>query len=115
MSEHYEVIVGALGGRSVIAKLGNQRKPRAYLVQATSDDRIIVSEGYGSKGSIGCFDMQGRGVMTFEGAHFPHLRLARPFAFPPEFVRTCIDVAHPLDSETDTGRGVIVANTVRVI
>lgn len=115
MPEHYRVSTGPLGGRYVFAKLGSQRKEREYLVQATDDDRIIVSEGYGSKGTIGTFKVDGsEGRITFAGAHFPHLALARPFTFPPEFVRTCLDVCQPMDAET-TDLGCTVAHTVRVI
>lgn len=117
----YEVVSGALGSRSIIAKLGTQRKARAYFIQATSDDRIIVSEGYGSKGTIGTFAVHAgniaegpNGRITFDGAHFPHLALARPFRFPQGFIAACLDVCQPLDSETTQG-GVTVMHTVQVI
>lgn len=110
--DHYPVRVGALGGRYIIAALGNQRKARDWLVQATDTDQIIVQ----ADDCIGCFDVSGaNGRLNFRGGYFPHLALAKPFTFPPDFVRAALEIAHPLDSETDTGRGVIVCNTVRVI
>jgi hypothetical protein len=120
--EHYPVRSGPLGGRYVIAKLGTQRKAREYMVQATSDDRIIVSEGYGSKGTIGTFAVDAgniaagkpNGLLTFDGAHFPHLALARPFEFPRGFIAACLEACQPLDSETTQG-GVTVMHTVQVI
>lgn len=122
MSHGYQVVSGFLGSRSVMAKLGNQRKVRAYMVQATSDDRIIVSEGYGSKGTIGTFAVDAgntrtgtpNGLLTFEGAHFPHLALARPFEFPRAFILACLEACQSLDSEATQG-GVTVMHTVQVI
>ena len=111
MSEHYPVRAGGLGGRYVIAKLGRMRKARDWLVQATDDDRIIVQ----ADDAIGMFDVSGaNGRLCLEGGYFPHLSIARPFEFPPEFVRTCVDIAHALDAKTE-GHGVIVEHTVRVI
>lgn len=119
-TEHYPVKAGPMGGRYVIAKLANQRKAREWLVQPTSDDRIIVQGSKPDSGAysdcIGIFDVSGKnGRLCLAGGFFPHLSIARPFDFPAEFVRTCLDIAHPLDSETDTGCGVIVCNTVQVI
>lgn len=112
---HYRVGTGALGGRYVYAKLGKQRTEREYLVQATGDDRIIVSEGYGSKGTIGCFNVDGsEGRITFKGAHFPYLALATSFEFPAGFMAACLDVCQPLDKVTDHGC-VVVNHTVQVI
>lgn len=124
MSEHYPVKAGYLGSRYVIAKLGTMRKEREWLVQPTSDDRIIVQ---GSKpdrpgkpssypDAIGIFDAAGgkNGRLCTRGGFFPHLAIARAFDFPPEFVRTCLDISQPLDSETTQG-GCTVAHTVQVI
>lgn len=106
---------GILDCRYVMAKLGTQRKEREYLVQATSDDRIIVSEGYGSKGTIGTFKVDGsEGRITFAGAHFPHLALAKPYEFPPDFIKACLHVCHALDAVTEGG-GIIAHQTVKVI
>lgn len=109
--QHYPVKTGALGGRYVIAKLGTMRKARDWLVQATDDDRIIVQ----ADGAIGVFDVSGaNGRLCTQGGYFPHLAIAKPFEFPGEFVRTCVDVAHPLDAQT-SDLGMIVEHTVRVI
>jgi len=108
---HYPVRVGALGGRYVIGKLGNMRKDRDWLVQATDDDRIIVQ----ADGAIGVFDVSGaNGRLCTTGGYFPHLAIARPFEFPRDFVRAALEIAHPMDSETHAC-GVIMQNTVRVI
>jgi hypothetical protein len=99
----------------VEAKLGGQRKLRRWLVQPTDDDRIIVQ----TDGAIGCFHVSGRdGRLNLRGGYFPHLNPvcgAQPFTFPPGFVRAALSCCRPLDAETDTGRGVIVCSTVRMI
>lgn len=111
MEEHYPVREGALGGRYVTAKLANQRKARDWLVQATDHDRIIVQ----ADDCIGIFDVSGaNGRLCTTGGYFPHLALAKPFEFPPEFVRTCLDVAHALGAETRS-TGIIVDHTVKEI
>lgn len=110
MTEHYPVSTGALGGRYVHAKLAKMRKPRKWLVSATSDDRIIVQ----ADGAIGIFGMNGKGRLTTRGGYFPHLALATPYNFPAGFVTACLDVCQPLDSET-TAHGITVAHTVQVI
>lgn len=121
MGEHYRVSTGPLGGRYVHAKLKGQRVEREYLVQATSDDRIIVQ---GSKPGqpgratpyadcIGCFNVDGTGGrFTTRGGFFPHLAIAEPFDFPPDFIRACLEVCQPLDAVTDGG-GIIVNHTVQ--
>jgi hypothetical protein len=110
---HYPVSAGPLGGRYVHAKLATMRKAREWSIQPTSDDRIIVQTGYGSKGAIGIFGFDGVGRLTTKGAHFPHLALATPYTFPAGFVAACLDVSQPLDSESTYG-GVTVAHTVQV-
>jgi len=110
MSEHYPVSTGALGGRYVEAKLARMRKPRRWLVQPTSDDRIIVQ----AEGAIGIFAFDGQGRLTTRGGYFPHLALAVPYTFPTGFVAACLDVCQPLGAET-TERGCTVAHTVKVV
>jgi hypothetical protein len=113
---------GLMDGRYVIAKLGSMRKEREWLVQATSDDRIIVQGNYNadgrtecSKGAIGCFKVDGSGGrLTTQGGYFPHLGFAKPFEFPTDFVKACLEVSHALDAVTDSGV-VIVHQTVQVI
>jgi hypothetical protein len=113
---------GFMDGRYVIAKLGTMRKEREWLVQATSDDRIVVQGNYqadGRKecatGAIGCFNVDGtNGRLTTQGGYFPHLAIAKPFEFPADFVKACLEVCHALDAETDEGI-IKVAHTVRVI
>jgi len=120
--EHYKVKSGPLGGRYVIAKLGKMRKAREWLVQATSDDRIIVQGNYledgrteCATGAIGMFGVDGKGGrLCTQGGYFPHLSIAKPFEFPAEFVRTCLDICQPLGSET-TESGVTVMHTVEVV
>jgi len=107
---HYPVSTGPLGGRYVEAKLGRMRKPRKWLVQATSDDRIIVQ----TEGAIGIFGFDGKGRLSTRGGYFPHLAFAAPFEFPAGFVAACLDVCQPLGAET-TAHGCTVAHTVEVI
>lgn len=115
---HYPVRVGAMGGRYVTAKLGRMRVAREWLVQPTSDDRIIVqgskvgSSSYGD--AIGIFAFDGKGRLTTRGGFFPHLAFAEPFVFPVEFVATCMDVCQPLDAKTVTP-ACTIAHTVRVV
>lgn len=110
MSDHYPVETGCLGGRYVFAKLAKMRKPRKWLVQPTSDDRIIVQ----AEGAIGIFGFDGNGRLTTRGGYFPHLAIATPYTFPVGFVATCLDICQPLDSET-TEHNCTVAHTVQVI
>lgn len=110
MTDHYPVSAGAMGGRYVHAKLAKMRKPRRWLVQPTSDDRIIVQ----ADGAIGIFGFDGKGRLTTRGEYFPHLALATPYEFPAGFVAACLDVAQPLDSET-TENGCTIRHTVQVI
>lgn len=111
MTQHYRVSTGSLGGRYVHAKLGTMRKEREWLVQATDDDKIIVQ----ADNAIGIFGVDGKnGRLTTAGGYFPHLAIARPFEFPAEFVRTCLDVCQPLDAETSQ-HGITVVHTVRTI
>lgn len=119
----YQTRKGPMGGRYVIAKLGTMRKEREWLVQATSDDRIIVQgskpgkPGYSTPyaDAIGCFDVTGKnGRLTTKGGYFPNLPFAQPFEFPPEFVRACLEICQPLDAVGDYGVAVI-HHTVQVI
>ncbi len=119
---HYPVRAGSLGGRYVTAKLGTMRVAREWLVQPTSDDRIIVQGSKpGKRGRptpyndcIGIFGFDGAGRLSTNGGYFPNLALAKPFMFPAGFVAACLDVAQPLDSETTAG-GVTVSHTVTVV
>lgn len=120
---HYPVRAGALGGRYVTAKLGNMRVAREWLVQPTSDDRIIVQGATiprpgkpygGNTDAIGIFDFSGKGRLCTKGGYFPHLAIAEPFEFPQAFVATCMDVCQPLGAVTRT-TVCTVEHTVQVV
>lgn len=118
----FGVRVGAMDCRYVTAKLGKMRMAREWLVQPTSDDRIIVQGSRPSKPGrptpyadcIGIFGFDGKGRLTTKGGYFPHLAFAEPFEFPADFVAVCMDVCQPLDTET-TGHGFTVRHTVQVV
>lgn len=103
-----------LGDAYIWAKLGNQRKARQYSVRPTNDDRIVIQEGYGGKGSIGIFDFEGRGVFATSGAHFPFLAGAKPYQFPLDFVRAAMGACPALDAETEYN-GVTFRSTIRMV
>lgn len=114
---HDEFILepSAFGAR-VVGKLGTMRKARKWSVMPTDQEgRIIVQ----ADGAIGQFDYRtGKGVLNTRGEYFVHLSRiagAREFDFPTEFVAACLRACPALDSETDTGRGVVIVNTVRTI
>jgi len=90
---------------TVVAKLGSMRKTRAWSVRPTSDDRIIVQ----ADGAIGIFEWrQGTGALCTTGGTFAHLAVARPFAFPPEFVQACLRECPSLGGETVHAGGAVV-------
>jgi len=67
----------------VVGRLGNARKPQSFSVQVLQGGRVIVQ----SDKSIGEIDLEtGHGRYNPKGHYFPHLALARPYQFPPEFV-----------------------------
>ena len=104
-----------LGGSAVIGKLGKMRKDQDFIVRPASDGSIYIQ----SDKSTGKFDFRTRkGVLNTKGTTFAHLNAfmgAVEFEFPPDFVRACLAACPSLDGETDTGRGVIVSHTVKVI
>lgn len=74
--------------KRVWAKLANMRKEQDFLPQLTSGGRIIVQ----SDKSIGSFDpATGEGKLNTKGCYFPHLAIATPYKFPPDFVKACIE------------------------
>lgn len=112
MSE-FEIVPGYFGPH-VKGKLAGQRKAREYSVQPTSDDRIIVQ----ADGCIGIFDVHnGKGYFNTKGGYFLHLNAmlgAKPYAFPAEFVRLCLEASPALDSTVTRG-GVTVHTTVKML
>lgn len=96
----------------VIAKLAGMRKIREWIVMPTSDDRIIVQ----TDGAIGIFDWRsGNGRLTTKGGYFPHLAIAKPFVFPVEFIRACLQACPSLGgAHMLCDRAVIVENAVRI-
>lgn len=99
----------------VTAKIDRMRKPQDFRVSPMSDGRVMVQ----SAKSIGTFDFRTReGVLNTRGCYFPHLHPAlgaRPYVFPADFVRACLDACPALDSVTQYhGGAIIVENTVRV-
>jgi hypothetical protein len=109
----YEVSFTNWGG-FVTGKLGKMRKDQRFHISPTSDGRIMVQ----SPKSIGMFDFRtGNGVLNAKGAYFLHLNKvmgATEMEFPAEFVRACLEACPALDSETDTGTGCTLVNTVEV-
>ena len=95
----------------VSAKLGSMRKAQDFLIQPTSDGRVMVQ----STKSIGIFNPKtGEGKLCTTGCYFVHLSLAKPFNFPPEFVSDVLHAGPGLGGETDIG-GVTVQHTVEII
>lgn len=68
--------------------------------------------------AIGQFDFRTRkGVLNTKGEYFPYLNAAlgaKPYEFPDEFVKLCLEACPSLDGETSRG-GVTVMHTVRTI
>lgn len=112
MSE-FAIVPGYFGQR-VRGKLAGQRKPRDFSVHLRSDELLLVQ----GDGCIGTFDFRTRkGVLNTKGEYFPHLHPsmgARPFEFPAEFVKLCLEVCPALGSETTDG-GITIVNTIEVI
>jgi hypothetical protein len=113
MTNTFEMIPGYFGPR-VRGKLAGQRKARDWSVRPVDDGSIIVQ----GDGCIGQFDFKTRqGVLNIKGEYFPHLSRAlgaKPYEFPAEFVRLCLEACPALDSESSRG-GVTVVNTIRTI
>lgn len=107
----FKVVPGYFGPK-VEGKLGKMRKTRTWSVMPTSEEgRLIVQ----ADGAIGTFDFRtGKGRLNTKGEYFPHLAVAAPFDFPPEFVRACLEACPSLDGETTRG-GVTIAHTVEII
>lgn len=89
------------------------RIPRAWHVQPTSDDRLIVQ----ADGAIGIFDWRtGKGKLTTKGEYYPHLALAKPFDFPADFVADCLAACHSHGGGTPlAGGAIVVKHTVQVL
>ena len=80
--------------RTIKIKLGKMRKPQEFIVcprSSNTDNNIVIQ----SDKSTGMFDPKtGKGVLNIKGCYFAHLNPilgAKPFVFPPEFVKWCID------------------------
>lgn len=110
----FEMVPGYFGPR-VRGKLATMRKPRDWSVQPEDNGEYIVVQG---DGSIGRFNLKTRkGVLNMRGEYFPHLSPAlgaKPYEFPAEFVRLCLEACPGLGSESSRG-GVTVVNTIRTI
>lgn len=90
---------------TVVAKLGSMRKAREWSVRPTSDDRIIVQ----TEGAIGIFEWRkGVGALCTSGGTYAHLAVARPFAFPLDFVQACLRECPSLGGETIHAGGAVV-------
>ncbi len=99
---------------TITAKLSGMRKAREWSVlPVEGGERIIVQ----SDGAIGIFAWRtGQGKLCTRGGYFPHLAIARPFQFPPEFVTACMRVCPSLGGETVIDDGVaIIEHTARMI
>jgi hypothetical protein len=90
------------------------RKAREWTVLPIEDGHRILVQ---ADGAIGWFHFRtGEGRLCTRGGFFPHLSLAKPFTFPPEFVTACLAVCPSLSGETVLCDGmVVVENTVHVI
>ena len=76
--------------QTVNAKLASMRKPQEFVVYpaGTYPGLIVVQ----SDKSIGAFDREtGKGRLNTKGKYFPHIPLGKPYQFPPEFVKACIE------------------------
>lgn len=77
--------------KTVIAKLGNMRKPQEFVVYPPSNKGNIIVQ---SDKAIGAFDIKtGEGLLNIKGCYFPHLNRAcgaQPYTFPKDFVLQCI-------------------------
>jgi hypothetical protein len=109
----YELVPGYFGPR-VRGKLATMRKPRDWSVSPVDDGSIMVQ----TNGAIGQFNFRSRqGVLNTKGEYFPHLSPAlgaKPYEFPAEFVRLCLEACPGLGSESSRG-GVTVEHTIRTI
>ncbi len=95
------------------AKLPGQRKTREWSVlPVEGGERIVVQ----ADGVIGIFAWRtGEGKLCTRGGYFPHLAIAKPYAFPADFVQACLRVCPSLGGETVIGGGVaIVEHSIRV-
>lgn len=116
MSEYgaFQVVPGFFGPH-VVGRLAAMRKPQEFLVRPVADGSVYVQ----SDKSTGRFDFRTRrGVLNTRGTSFAHLSPvlgAVAFEFPADFVAACLAACPALDSETDTGCGVVLVNTVRTI
>jgi hypothetical protein len=116
VSEYGDFTVGAsrFGGH-VTGKLHTMRKPQQFSVRPASDGTLYVQ----SDKSTGKFDFRtGKGVLNTKGTYFAHLSKAlgaMDFEFPADFVKACLAACPALGSETDTGLGLVIVNTVEVI
>lgn len=109
----YELVPGYFGPR-VRGKLAAMRKPRDWSVSPVDDGSIMVQ----ADGAIGQFNFRSRkGILNTKGEYFLHLSPAlgaKPYEFPAEFVRLCLEACPGLGSESSRG-GVTVEHTIRTI
>lgn len=97
--------------KTVTAKLGTMRKARTWIVTPTSEEGMLIVQ---ADGAIGCFDYRtGKGKLTTKGEYYPHLALAKPFDFPPDFVAACLAACPSLGGSTKVA-GVEIMHTVQL-
>jgi len=100
--------------KKVSAKLGSMRKPQDFVVLPVKrgDDPLLMIQ---SHKSIGIFNYRtGEGRLNTKGCYSPHLAMAKPFTFPPEFVQACMEACPSLGGTTEIAPGIIIQNTVQV-
>lgn len=110
----FEMVPGYFGPR-VRGKLGTMRKARDWSIQPVDDGETIIVQGDGAIGTFNFRTRQGR--LNIRGEYFVHLSPAlgaKPYEFPAEFVRLCLEACPGLGSESTRG-GVTVVNTIRTI
>lgn len=77
--------------KNVLGKFGNMRKAQDFTVYpASANDGGMIKVQSGK--SIGQFNPEtGRGVLNTRGCYFPDLAFAKPFWFPEDFVKQCVE------------------------
>lgn len=102
--------------KKVTAKLGGMRKPQEFCVlpmkrEGEETTTLMIQ----SDKSIGILDFRtGKGKLNTKGCYTPHLMLAQPFDFPPEFVQACLEACPSLGGTTEIAPGIIMQHTVQV-
>lgn len=102
--------------RTITAKLGTMRKAREWVVQVTSNGRIMIQ----ADKAIGLFNPStGEGLLNTNGGYGPHLHPAlgaKRFTFPRDFIEECQAALDANGPETAlAGGAVIIKNTVEEI